>query len=375
MPDESVTIGDPVGPWVVVRALGDDAWLGEDQGQEVVIKRLDASCVRGDKLRDGVRERLHRIRQLPHVSMANLLGVEKTAAGVWCVWEHVPGEPLEQWMRQVDEAEQIRMSREVVLAVMGMHALGIVHGAIHERNVIVSGRQLRLTHASALMWNDESRDADAVMQMLRRCAGERSAACEPMGGDALSSTVAAMQSFARQASGINASTRLSRWVEQAQQEQWSLSDFARRLMSVDAGSVDESDADSSAAEDRWIRLRAGVMLIGVIALGGVISLGLWQWSASADLPMGTGAGELHNINKLELDNAANQRPMGRDENDIGGTDEMPGANGLQATGGTSREGGSVGTGESRVGEDASGGDVMPSDSGASGRTAGQEGTR
>lgn len=293
MADEALKVGDRVGPWLVVRALGAEAWQGVDQGQQVVIKRLDGSCVRGDKLRDGVRERLHRIRQLPHVAMANLLGVEKTPGGSWCVWEQVPGETLEQWMPQVDEAEQIRMAREVVLAVLGMHALGIVHGAIHERNIIVSGRMPRLTHASALMWNDESRDDDAVRQMLRRCVAYPPAAREEE--DAEMRPDAAEQERLRQGGGRIASTRLARWLDEAQQEQWSLADLARRLMSADLGSVDESDVDPVPAEYRWqrqrLRLRAGLMMLVVIALGGLISLGLWRWASHADAPMSPVAGD------------------------------------------------------------------------------------
>jgi tRNA A-37 threonylcarbamoyl transferase component Bud32 len=93
------------------------------------------------------------VRELPVKCVANLIGVERDDAGVpQLVWEFVPGVPL----ADVRDADWLRLSREVVLAVQSLHAAGIVHGAIHAGNVILDDADgdVRLTHVSPLLYND-----------------------------------------------------------------------------------------------------------------------------------------------------------------------------------------------------------------------------
>lgn len=260
MATETTSIASPVGPWEIVRPLGDSSWLAQDDGRQVVIKSLDGSCLKGDKLRDGVRERLQRIRQLPQVSMANLLDVQLSATGTWSIWEHVPGQPLEQWMPQASEIEMMRMAREVILAVLQMHALGIVHGAIHGRNIIVCGRGPRLTHASPLMWTDPDLDRQAVLEMLSQCTH----------------------------------ASLLHWVKLAGQESWSLEQLARKLMSAEL-TPDPSEMHLPVQrKGPYVRLKAIIATMGVLLLGSAATWGLWRWTHVSDNGMGWRVGDLRN---------------------------------------------------------------------------------
>jgi hypothetical protein len=65
-------------------------------------------------------------------------------------------------------------ARELILTVESLHGRGIVHGAIHGRNVIV-GRdgQLKLTHVSPLLYVDPQQDMAAIGEMFAEIAGQR----------------------------------------------------------------------------------------------------------------------------------------------------------------------------------------------------------
>jgi hypothetical protein len=56
----------------------------------------------------------------------------------------------------------------VIIAVESLHAAGIVHGAIHERNVIVQhDATVKLTHVCPLLWTEQSNDVQDVLAMLQ----------------------------------------------------------------------------------------------------------------------------------------------------------------------------------------------------------------
>ena len=133
-------------------------------GRPVVLKRLDEDCMLDGQLHPSIRLRLERVRELPVKCVANLLGVGRDDAGVAnLVWEFVPGKPL----ADARPADWTRMSREVVLAVQSLNAAGIVHGAIHARNVIMDeASEVRLTHVSPLLYSDPDNDAADTVAML-----------------------------------------------------------------------------------------------------------------------------------------------------------------------------------------------------------------
>jgi hypothetical protein len=136
---------------------------------EVVYKALDEDCLLRGQLHPMVRDRLGRVRELAHVGVATLLGVERQEGRPVLVWEHVEGEALDEYLAagRPDERRLRELARELLGHVETMHALGIVHGAIHERNVIVTPQGgLKLTHVSPLLYTDPQADVDAVESLL-----------------------------------------------------------------------------------------------------------------------------------------------------------------------------------------------------------------
>ena len=133
--------------------------------RKLVLKVLDDDCLLDGQLHPAIRQRLNRIRELPITGVANLVGVERIDGAPQLVWEFVPGENLDE--AQADEKRWERIAREVILAIESLHAAGIVHGAIHERNVIVLGDgTVRLTHVSPLLWNEPMNDVQDAIAML-----------------------------------------------------------------------------------------------------------------------------------------------------------------------------------------------------------------
>ena len=214
--------------------------------RQVVLKRLDEDCLLDGQLHPSIRQRLERVRELPLRGMANLLGVERcdTGEGVaQLVWEFVPGRPLAEV--EGDEAMWRRMCREVILAVEALHAAGIVHGAIHARNIIVTDRdEIRLTHVSPLLYNDPDQDEADVIAMLR----ERVEAALP-------------------------GSRLARDLAEAEAGGWRLSDLYAELSESTSG---QADAAHAVPHEPHLRARA-VVLAGIAALAGlgVAAVVLW----------------------------------------------------------------------------------------------------
>ena len=140
-------------------------------GRRVVLKKLDDDCLLDGQLHPSIKLRLERVRELPVRCVANFLGVERDDAGVvHMVWEFVPGTPL----AEADAPDWFKLVREVVIAVESLHVAGIVHGAIHERNVIIDDTgEVRLTHVSPLLYTDPDQDAADVIAMTEALVAER----------------------------------------------------------------------------------------------------------------------------------------------------------------------------------------------------------
>jgi serine/threonine protein kinase len=148
--------------------------------RQVVRKRLADDCLLEGELHPSIAERLARIREVASISAANLLSVERDEEGVWLVWEHVPGVTLHEYLstpRTSVEREQV--ARDLKRAVGSLHAHGIIHGAIHARNIILDplGR-VRLTHISPLLYFDPADDERAMQQLLGQLVPDK----EPLPG-------------------------------------------------------------------------------------------------------------------------------------------------------------------------------------------------
>ena len=135
-------------------------------GRLVVLKQLDPDCLQDGQLHESIAERLQRIRELPEPAIANMHGVERVNGGVFIVREYVEGVPL------VDAASPEPLLRELRLIARRMHQHGIVHGAIHERNVIVTpDRRVRLVDVSPLLYADPLHDEQAIDGISQRLLG------------------------------------------------------------------------------------------------------------------------------------------------------------------------------------------------------------
>jgi hypothetical protein len=178
MGDELAGVGaeeGAIGGWCVEEELSAGrTWLARGPGgRRVVLKVVESDCLMGEQLHPMIRDRLGRVRELAHVRVANLLGVERCGEQVYLVWEYVEGETLEAYAarREKGSAGLQGLARQLVQSVEGLHALGIVHGAIHGRNVIVrGGREICLTHVSPLLYNDIEVDLGAAQALLEEMA-------------------------------------------------------------------------------------------------------------------------------------------------------------------------------------------------------------
>src|SRR4051812_7157693 len=101
-------------------------------------KSIDPDCLLDGELHPSIRARLERVRELPVKGVANLRGVERVGDDVGAIWEFVPGQTLENFAKNATPDEIARVIREAELTIAAMHAAGIVHGAVHERNIIVT---------------------------------------------------------------------------------------------------------------------------------------------------------------------------------------------------------------------------------------------
>jgi serine/threonine protein kinase len=168
-PSTSVSLPpDTICGYTIVRSPSPGTFIAlADGGRKVLLKPLDTDCLLHGQLHPSIKERLSRVRELALKSAANLHGVERDKQGVFLVWEFIDGQPLESHAQSVSRSQFISMMREVVLSVLALHQVGIVHGALHSRNVIVdtAGRP-RLTHISPLLFHDPAVDDTAIAAML-----------------------------------------------------------------------------------------------------------------------------------------------------------------------------------------------------------------
>jgi serine/threonine protein kinase len=230
-------------------------------GRRVVLKLLDEDCLLDGQLHPSIRQRLERVRELPLRGVANLLGVERgggdgqetAPAPVFSclVWEYVPGKPLKEV--EGDEATWRRICREVILSIEALHSTGIVHGAIHARNVIINeAGEIRLTHVSPLLYSDPDQDQGDAIRMLRELVTKQLP-----------------------------DSQLALDLDKADSESWRLSDLYAQL--GDASSA-QPDAIDGAHDEPGVRVRA-VLFAGISALAGMgIVFGIlwylgWRWAA------------------------------------------------------------------------------------------------
>ena len=178
----SLSPGTSIGGYELNRDLnGGQSVLATAPGNRpLVLKTLDQDCLAragsSPKLHPNIRDRLARVRELAHGQVANLYGVERDQGLTYLVWEYVPGETLDEWARAraVSPRDLLLMAREIILAVEALHARGIVHGAIHGRNVIVDEHgKPKLTHVSPLLYSEPRHDLHSITALFNGLAESR----------------------------------------------------------------------------------------------------------------------------------------------------------------------------------------------------------
>jgi hypothetical protein len=222
-------------------------------GRHVVLKMLDADCLLRRQLHPNIRDRLARVRELAHPGIANLHGVERDAGRVFMVWDFVQGQTLDQRaMEWESPAEAALAARELLLTIESLHALGIVHGALHAGNIILDARhRVRLTHVSPLLYDDPADDVRATVQTLAEIVRRRQWENSPLGRAVLGKDAPAA-SLAR----------------------------LRARIALDAeGDLKPTLTDTDCGVRRWTAAGA----IGVALLGALVGLGL-LWIAWGTLP-------------------------------------------------------------------------------------------
>lgn len=136
----------------------------------LVFKRLEEDCLHRLQLHPAIKERLARVRDLPHSRLATLRGVERWNGIVCLVWSWLDGETWDDAIARSTEDLGL-LAAALVEAVDALHEMGIVHGSLHGRNVIVRpDRQVWLTHVSPYLYTDPAEDLAAILSMLTATA-------------------------------------------------------------------------------------------------------------------------------------------------------------------------------------------------------------
>jgi serine/threonine protein kinase len=168
---------DDIGDYRISRALTpDQTYLALAPGdRQVIVKIMTDDCLLRGQLHPSIRDRLARVRELAHRNVANLFGVERAAGKVFAVWEYIPGKPVNEHISSLHSPTALTaLSREIILTVEALHALGIVHGRLRAGNVIVDDlSQIRLTHISPLLYDDPSNDLRDLIALIREFFTQR----------------------------------------------------------------------------------------------------------------------------------------------------------------------------------------------------------
>jgi hypothetical protein len=133
-------------------------------------------------LRESVKERLNRVREIPHSRVANLLSVERQDETVVLIWEYIEGDHFETAITGKTLEETIDLAEDVVRCVEAFHAQGLVHGALHGRNIIIRREQAILIDVSPLLYTDFQDDIEALVKLFEPVLASHSRSLGVNGG-------------------------------------------------------------------------------------------------------------------------------------------------------------------------------------------------
>jgi hypothetical protein len=173
--EAQLTILDPdqVGYRLLQELVPGQTFLCADVSENIVIlKRLEDDCLHCAQLHPSIKDRLARVRELAHARIATLRSVERFEGSACLVWVYLDGEPWDDSL-DISTLNLLKLCGGLAAGVDALHEIGIVHGNIHGRNIIVRpDRQVWLTHVSPYLYTDPNADIGAVIELLRQ-AGER----------------------------------------------------------------------------------------------------------------------------------------------------------------------------------------------------------
>lgn len=134
---------------------------------DVELQPIPPEAMENGTLRDGIAERLERLRQAPHARLAHLLDVREMDGKWFLAWEKIPGRSLADSSVTFPEDRLYGALGELIDAVEGLHQLGLVHGNLRSENVMIADDGVYVTNASPLLWTDEQIDIAAVGKIMR----------------------------------------------------------------------------------------------------------------------------------------------------------------------------------------------------------------
>ena len=226
----------------------------DSSGNVVVLQKLEADCLPGNRLHPGIRDRLSRIRELPLAEVAPFRGVERwnhaQTTYTCMVWLYLDGQNWEEQTAQApDQFPQLASSFAATIATL--HELGIVHGNLHPRNVIVRPTgQVWITHLSPYLFVDPQVDLAALVHIMRQSGLHLSAA--RVG-------------------------RLNDLLDQTENQRIDLRELSHELSKLDEPKDNASQAamnGNSHARQRSLRQRSVMLAFTVLISATLLSLGI-----------------------------------------------------------------------------------------------------
>ena len=175
--DETDSINDLTTSYRLLEVLvPDQTFLCADVSENVVVlKRLDDDCLHRNQLHPSIRDRLAKVRELAHPRIATLRTVERWEGRTCMVWIYLDGETWEEVVAN-PSADVATLADALRIAVEALHDLGIVHGNLHGRNIIIRpDGQLWLTDISPYLYSDPKDDINAIARLIPARVDQNSA--------------------------------------------------------------------------------------------------------------------------------------------------------------------------------------------------------
>ncbi len=194
LPPSVSSEGDPVGPWRLLRRLGEggmgEVWLAErNEGgvtQRAAIKRIRHGL--GAELTARFLRERRILARLQHPHIAAFIDAGMDASGApWLALEYVEGERLGEHCesRQLDPQARVRLLLQMLDALDHAHRQLVVHRDLKPGNVMVDsgGRVKLLDFGIARLLDDSEADAALTRTRLPAPLTPRYAAPEQLAGE------------------------------------------------------------------------------------------------------------------------------------------------------------------------------------------------